>query len=371
MTKKLDKITSIALSRINDTLLITGNLAKNRGLLHGQIGASIFLYHYDHIYEDDLSYNKANEILLNVSQNLESVSNQQYSCGLSGIGVALMYLAENNFIEDVKSMVQIDALLINSVTDQIDYENIGTIYYFIQRLQQWQTSTNNTNIDELSILILKNTIIRFFNAATKMASDIAISIKNTPTLANLNSLLAELLIIQRVIHLTILSRDYFKGICEVFLEQVAKLDTGLSVLLANRRLGAEEFSEDSRIKVLCALSSYYNSYRLTKLKTQVQRRLRKLKEICDLNSLVINQSFRLRTLDSILSLCDSEDAEIASYANQQLMALSKHITGKDFQVNSLSVGIAGLAGLGLSMISRCSDISWSSLLTYKKNSGNG
>lgn len=119
------------LDKIAQLLLLNSSFNNNQGLLFGKMGALIFLYNYDQIYPNDIYFNYANELTVEVSGQLTNANVNYFSEGLAGIGWGMKYLIKNDFIEDSPIFSDLDTTLIDEVTapEKLSIEFIGVCNY--------------------------------------------------------------------------------------------------------------------------------------------------------------------------------------------------------------------------------------------------
>lgn len=133
----IDKLSVIA------NILKSNKSQKNIGFLSGDIGEAFFLFHYDRTFNSPSAYNRGIELIENV---FEAINNghlyHTYCTGLAGIGWAIEYLTDNNFIDaDIKeSLNEIDdlvgAMMINDMENgNYDYLHgaSGSVLYLLKR----------------------------------------------------------------------------------------------------------------------------------------------------------------------------------------------------------------------------------------------
>lgn len=92
-----NKIRSL-INEIAKIILLRVNFSKNNSLFYGKIGATCFLYIFEKYFENEIYYNLANEVMLEVVTN-NNDENFNYSDGLAGIGWGINFLREKRFIE--------------------------------------------------------------------------------------------------------------------------------------------------------------------------------------------------------------------------------------------------------------------------------
>lgn len=84
---------------------LIGQLEKNKipleknGLFYGKMGVVVFLYHYASIFQDDFYENIAIKLMWEIFSQVHENTSIDYADGLLGIGCAIEYLHQNEFIE--------------------------------------------------------------------------------------------------------------------------------------------------------------------------------------------------------------------------------------------------------------------------------
>lgn len=94
------------------------------GLLYGKIGIALFLFYYAEFCKDKKYEEVATELLVQVQDQLENMTILDYSSGISGIGVGIMFLLLFDFIEGDADVIleDIDEIM-KTVTDKILNDN--------------------------------------------------------------------------------------------------------------------------------------------------------------------------------------------------------------------------------------------------------
>lgn len=72
---------------------------ERNGLFYGKMGVVIFLFHYAAVYQDEFYENIAMNLISTVFSQINRQTSIDYADGLSGIGCAIEYLYQNEFIE--------------------------------------------------------------------------------------------------------------------------------------------------------------------------------------------------------------------------------------------------------------------------------
>ena len=97
MDKNVNEIKD-CLHRISNTLMINGGYSGNPGLYSGDMGIVLFFNHYA-LFTQNKIYSEYASYLLDKTQNkLNQFTPFNYKQGLTGIGSAIEYLAQNGYI---------------------------------------------------------------------------------------------------------------------------------------------------------------------------------------------------------------------------------------------------------------------------------
>ena len=97
MTTNLPKI-ELSLKEIADTFLENRFQSDDFGLLYGNMGVSIFLFHYARYTGKSEYGDYAVELIEKISNQIFDSKKFDYSRGLAGIGIGIDYLIQNEFI---------------------------------------------------------------------------------------------------------------------------------------------------------------------------------------------------------------------------------------------------------------------------------
>ena len=73
---------------------------KNVGLLHGKMGACIYLYTVSDHDEPSCAYQTAKELLAQIAKQLSSVKSIELDKGLIGLSLGFSYLIQNKYLQD-------------------------------------------------------------------------------------------------------------------------------------------------------------------------------------------------------------------------------------------------------------------------------
>ena len=146
-------------------------LEKNRislernGLFYGKMGVAVFLFHYASVYQDEFYENIAMNLISTVFSQINMQTSIDYADGLSGIGCAIEYLYQNDFVEgDIDEILSdfdllFDDILSNSRRKKDLYENLlGLIRYYRFRLSGKNIDLENerTKKNQLNLSYLLN-----------------------------------------------------------------------------------------------------------------------------------------------------------------------------------------------------------------------
>lgn len=114
---------------------------ERNGLFYGKMGVAVFLFHYASVYQDEYYENVAMNLISSVFSQIHAETSIDYADGLSGIGCAIEYLHQNEFIEgDIDEIladldVLFDQVLYDSRKRQDVRDNLwGLIRYYRFRL---------------------------------------------------------------------------------------------------------------------------------------------------------------------------------------------------------------------------------------------
>ncbi|MGO4294255.1 hypothetical protein [Chitinophaga sp. RAB17] len=356
-----------ALHRINDALLLTATTQKNKGLLFGRIGAAIFLYHYDRFFQHDLSYQVACDMLINMSRNLESVDNQQYSAGIGGIGSALQYLNDEDFIEMGDAVSQIDKLLIRHINEKITPENLGCISFFVRRLKVADESHRlSATTGELDVLFLHNMIARYMNAAIDLITERIKVLKTNRDVTMLSALAGQLSMIQKVIGIAASCREMFPGIALVLEERFIEFGQMILGIMMDGKFNELE-TDDQRI-LFYALSELCQAAKLFLPADRVYLQISELTDKMKIYDVLTNSNEdRQVSVDVLLAALQAPNGNIRDIGMRHIGRVSARIADRDFPFDQINVGLTGLSGVGLSIMSSITeDYKWTSLVNFNQ-----
>lgn len=135
LNNKLDTF----LNELAKLVLLHANFSNDIGLYYGKTGAAMFLYHFEAYKENEIYYDFANEITLEIISSIND-GNLNYTNGLSGVGWGINYLVRNDFIAipaDTNIFSNIDSKIIKSLLPvNLDTESVGSACYIHASLHQ-------------------------------------------------------------------------------------------------------------------------------------------------------------------------------------------------------------------------------------------
>ena len=147
------------------------------GLFYGKMGVAVFLFHYASVCQDEFYENIAMNLISEVFSQVNLQTSIDYADGLSGIGSAIEYLYQNEFINgDTNEMLYDFDLLFDNVLLQ-DYNKVnlqsyllGLMRYYRFRLSgkylDWEnerTKKNKLNLSYLLNLLENEACVPLYN----------------------------------------------------------------------------------------------------------------------------------------------------------------------------------------------------------------
>lgn len=136
---------------------------EHNGLFYGKMGVVVFLFHYASVHKDGFYENIAVNLISTVFSQINAQTSIDYADGLSGIGCAIEYLYQNEFIEgNINEILSdldflFDDILNDGQKDKDLQDNLlGLIRYYRFRLSGEFTSQNDeqTKKNKLNLLYL-------------------------------------------------------------------------------------------------------------------------------------------------------------------------------------------------------------------------
>ena len=91
--------TKTPLDRIAHHIFIDNNTSNNPGLLYGKMGKAIFFFHYSALTGNKIYEDYALDLIEEMTRLIYQETPVDYENGLAGIGVAIEYLSQHQFIE--------------------------------------------------------------------------------------------------------------------------------------------------------------------------------------------------------------------------------------------------------------------------------
>lgn len=152
---------NIANKNIDDLLkiisvkLLNSVHSYNVGLANGKMGLAVYLYNYSR-FSGDIRFNHAaDQLLLSILRSVKFISSVSFRDGLAGIGAAIEYLMQEDFIQGERNSIleDIDKKLSGAITSQsssniISIENLtGLGKYFAARINGDKNGTIESDPD--------------------------------------------------------------------------------------------------------------------------------------------------------------------------------------------------------------------------------
>ena len=130
------------LGQIVDLLILNGTLTNCPGLIHGKTGIAVFFFHYARYTSNKFFEDQAMILIESIQQQILQQHTVDYADGLAGIGAAIEYLEQNNFVEvdTNEALEDIDRAIFNAVifgdhTDAGFFTGLsGLAYYLLFRV---------------------------------------------------------------------------------------------------------------------------------------------------------------------------------------------------------------------------------------------
>lgn len=126
------------LQRIADALMINGGFLDNPGLYSGEIGVALFFFQYDRFTQNELYMEYGYELIERIQGSIHAKTPVDYKTGITGIGAAIEYLAQNGYVEaDTDEILEdFDSRIFSGQhVSQLSEEEIkGVAYYAIWRI---------------------------------------------------------------------------------------------------------------------------------------------------------------------------------------------------------------------------------------------
>lgn len=132
------------------------------GLIHGQMGISIYFYHLSRIEKDENYKAKAEQLLDDTLDKLSSESAVSVESGLAGIALGITYLIKSDFVEgDINELLEdIDDLIFNQLAFLPNNaslpkdELLHLLFYLYIRLKDQTDDDNKYVFQELIIEVI-------------------------------------------------------------------------------------------------------------------------------------------------------------------------------------------------------------------------
>ena len=141
------------LQRISNILLLNGGFMDNIGLFTGEMGIVLFFFRYSRISQNELYSHYCYELIEKIQHRIRHDTPVDYKQGITGIGSAIEYLAQNRYIEsntdDILEEFDKRIFSMNKLPCLLFHELLGISYYAF-----WRMSGNSVNKDYLLHTIL-------------------------------------------------------------------------------------------------------------------------------------------------------------------------------------------------------------------------
>ncbi len=167
------------LRRIANVLLLNASFTDNLGLLNGKMGIAIFFYHYSRYSGNKIFGDYAGELIDEIYEEINTNTPVDFANGLTGIGWGIEYLVKNGFVQadTDEALTDIDnsvyrirlqsPILINNCNDFFCYG-----HYYISRICGHIIDDNDLNTlikkyhlifmtDECERILLQKQFTRF------------------------------------------------------------------------------------------------------------------------------------------------------------------------------------------------------------------
>ena len=142
-----------ALQRISNILLINGGFVDNPGLYFGEMGLVLFFFRYARYTGNELYKEYGFRLIEKIQNRIHEETTIDYKHGLAGIGSAIEYLVQNEFIKaDTDDVLEnFDKRIFHTYNlEFLPVETIESIGYFAY----WRTSGKSTKKDSILHTIL-------------------------------------------------------------------------------------------------------------------------------------------------------------------------------------------------------------------------
>ena len=154
--------------------LLKGDIdVSSSGLLHGKMGLVVFLFHYARHTGNKLFENHAMELMDNIQEQILQQHDIHYADGLAGIGTAVEYLVQNNFVEaDTNEILEEFDKKIFRKTVYGDHEdvNLETGLSGLGRYFLFRVTGHYTNDNQIGTLNNKMSLIHITDTFDRMCS---------------------------------------------------------------------------------------------------------------------------------------------------------------------------------------------------------
>jgi Lanthionine synthetase C-like protein. len=125
------------LQRITDNLIFNVSSIDNIGLLNGKMGIAIFFYHYGRYSRDERYLDIADELLDSVYSNSKSMLDLSFDQGILGIAWSIRYLIKQDFVEGDPEIIlsEIESILFkNNISDSQSKTSISALGMYLHSI---------------------------------------------------------------------------------------------------------------------------------------------------------------------------------------------------------------------------------------------
>lgn len=157
---------------IANTVYINTQEVDNTGLLNGQTGIVLFLYHYYRYCGNEIYKNMADDLLEEIFSTISQNNATDFENGLTGIGWAIQHLIENNFVEGDPDEVleDVDNIILNDLKRQASNPDFIRDINFINHSLYFLSRAKNRYSEKKFAEVFSN-VLNFLNLAFDNKND--------------------------------------------------------------------------------------------------------------------------------------------------------------------------------------------------------
>jgi|GEM_PF-5377101 len=365
------------INEISKIVLINAGFCNNNGLYNGKSGAVSFLYHLESYNGNEIYYNLANELVLEITSVLYGNGPaNSFSDGYTGIGWTYNYLTKNDFIEIPKESDPLELLshdiIKNAKIPLIEQESIGDLFYISSRILDGAGSFSSDNLENLLVQekliayvdridnnevlsrkVKKNEFLDDLlrdNARENLSSRIekiflSVAVANYASNTGVFPAVTKKLIQESIV----ITQSYLDCIYSItnidhdFVQENSFTVTNMTCKLYLSRLRVEELGISSNCleRFLEAISRLHELGELHSIKDGIEKFIH-----LEINSIIILMNINNHAKAERLASIIDKKLEILV----ALLDSSEMITDSFSSNNGLNVGLTGLSGLGLMLL---------------------